>query len=522
MEGELNTNIPKNNYPQIKIGGVDFIIRTMFHDLEKAIAITLPPITTMPKPPQEKEIIPPKPSVKILMQEGWQFYRQKNYLDALEKFEAINSLSASWWQRYQAKNAAKKCRLALVKIEKMKQREQKILEVKLKAETERKLREEKLASLTARRAQEKIQKELAEKEKARLVEAEKAKQAEQIALTKAQREAEIKAKQIAEMEARQRAEQERRQTALQAQMEAERKKQAEIAKQAEMARLAEEERKRREEIARQKAASQAMPPKPTAIPPITLPAEKPAMPALAAKKKLILPHLATVIVILIVISAAIYWINSQKKPAPIAPIIPPIEEAQPPAPLFTADSKEYIDFTENIDESNFVAVLDNALEKSQPTATFRQLVIKEKNKYLSADRLLNLLNFSGIAADNYMFFVYSQLNLSENPFEAGLGPNRLGLIVRFSDSQTLTNLINNWRDNLIRNIVPFVLPQQSAITASPINSQDFIETNYKNVSIKYLNLPNKYFSIDYAIMGDKLIFATSQESMEAVIDKLSR
>lgn len=531
----------------------------------------LKPIVVAPPPPAPP--VPPKPIAKNLLKEGWALYKTQNYLDALEKFEKAG-ITANWWNRYKAKRAAQICRRELAKIEKKKENEQKILESKLKTETEKKLKEEQLA-------QRKIQKALEEKQKARLAEAEEAKRVLQATASKAQHEAEAQAKQIAETEARQKAEQQKReeiakqealraetlrqqqaevekirvetarkaeeekkrqesekqareQAILQAQLEAEKtrlrqealaeqEKQKEIAKRAEMARITEEEKKKREAEARAKHEFQTAPTPPKTIsPPVALPIEKPTIPA-PIKKKIIWPRLAITAAILIIISTAIYWINSQKKPEPIAPIIP-IIEVKPPTPLFAVDIKETIDFTGKINKTNLITALSNIIEKEQTTATFKQIIIQEsisgKTNYFSVNNLLSLLNFSGISADNFMFFAYSQENLPKNPFEAGLGSNRIGLIIQCSDSIILKNLLDNWRDNLITNLAPLLLPQQLTLLSGAIDDKNFIETAYKGVTINYLNLPNKYFSIDYAVVGNQLIFATSQESMEAVINKL--
>lgn len=543
--------------PLVNIGGVEFAVRTMNQELGRSVTplnsngrlirqIIPPPIplkqSSPPKSlppvaplPTEKPISPKIDEAKELLKTGWTLYNSKNYLDALEKFENAANVAIGWWKHYQAQKAINICRRQLAAIEKEKEKKQKSLEDKFKAETQKKLKEERLAQLQAEKEQQIKQK--AEEAVLRIKrEAELKAEQEAVLAMERRRQAELKSKQEAALAAeikkreeakkeaieRERQEKEKQEREKMAREVAERQAQAVVMAKTheEAARKIEMERKR--QAAEQQAKAEAEQKVRGAEQATKLKLqyeEKKQEKIVIPPQKLNLTLIFTAILILIISGSVLYFLNSRKTTPPIVPV----SQVQPPTPIFSVNTKKTITFQETIDKAQLINNLQSLLQEDQVAVTFKQIIFKKinagKSSYLSANDLIDLINFSGISVKNYMFFSYSQLDLPTDPFLAGLEANRLGLIVEFSNNQTAKNMMDNWGNKLLNNITPLLLPQRTA-SATAFDIKSFTKTTYRGTDIYYLNLPNKYFSLDYAIIDKELIIATSKESMEATIDKI--
>lgn len=290
----------------------------------------------------------------------------------------------------------------------------------------------------------------------------------------------------------------------------------------------------------------AAPPKQTAIlptPPIT-----PSPAAIIKKEKIFkftkLFSTRTIIVVFVILSllsGGIYWFNAQKISTdniqPQSPaLIEPLQPAALPSPIFKVESSETILLSDNSDRNNFIDKLKGIDNHEQEMGEFKQIILEKEStnakQYFSLMTLFQILEIElfiprcrdnldininqkcideQIDAANYMLFIYGQREISQNPFEAGKGRNRLGIVIK-SNEATLKSLEKNIQE------ISSVLLLREKPTAD--NDLVFQENAYRDIAIRYINLPNKYSSIDYAIVNNHLVITTSQESMYTAIDRL--
>lgn len=93
------------------------------------------------------------------------------------------------------------------------------------------------------------------------------------------------------------------------------------------------------------------------------------------------------------------------------------------------------------------------------------------------------------------------------------GP-RLGLALRVSNPLTLTPILRAWEQTMATNLQSLIIAKVS------VGAGSFASATYKNVAIRYRNLPLNTTTIDYALAGDTLLITTSKSSMFAAIDAL--
>jgi hypothetical protein len=108
----------------------------------------------------------------------------------------------------------------------------------------------------------------------------------------------------------------------------------------------------------------------------------------------------------------------------------------------------------------------------------------------------------------YNLFFYGQ---PEN------GP-RAVLIFKIDDITGLKDEMFLWEETMIYDLKKLFLGADYEEAASA----DYLDNIYKDINIRYLNLPEHDLTIDYAIIPDKnyLILSTSRESIWATIDKI--
>ncbi len=266
---------------------------------------------------------------------------------------------------------------------------------------------------------------------------------------------------------------------------------------------------------------------------------------------------------LVIILVGFGWWFANKEPASspivISPSNTPIISASPtpsrraPTPLFATDKQKTITL-----ESGGRTLKESllALAKTEELiGTFTALNIKDsEGKFLSLKEIaqnLNLEIFSMPTQDcslseedclgsktledlidltKFSLFAYSQNGSSTNsssPFAAAgeEKEGRLGLIISLKKqtSSTSAQLIASQLSNSLKDLET-LLPKEFAsfLLKTPTLPQipTFSQASYKNVIIRYLNLPTSELAIDYAIIDNKLVFATSKESMFVIIDRI--
>ncbi|MBL7155172.1 MAG: hypothetical protein ISS88_01535 [Candidatus Portnoybacteria bacterium] len=276
-----------------------------------------------------------------------------------------------------------------------------------------------------------------------------------------------------------------------------------------------------------------------------LPLKKEVKPAIKRTRlKFILISIGTIVVIA-GIGGFLYWWNYLR-------VIPPVamhyqcqdfqcvsieeegedqcltdENCQPieptvPEPLIPADETRTIELTigqENLlpDDLKLVAVQEQTLNTFK--RILAKLVSQTEKKYADLDTLASALGInlpnsilftaatSDVEGGNYTLYFYSQL--------AG---NRLVMVIALAEDVDLSQELLIWEANIKTDLKAFFLGLD--IETQPTATEGFQDNVFQDIAIRYLNFSSPDLSIDYAIVGNKLVITTSRESMYATIDAL--
>lgn len=184
-------------------------------------------------------------------------------------------------------------------------------------------------------------------------------------------------------------------------------------------------------------------------------------------------------------------------------------EPQLSAPLISIEEKSIASISE---ERNVFQLLKSEARNEQKLRTFKRIgVLKNEKDFLSLSEIFEGLEikispyaFSAMQ-DNYNLLIFNQ--------ETG---KRLGIIVEINNPENLKIQMLNWEATMLedfKNFYPIELPGQPA-------SKNFLDDNYKNVIIRYKNLPLPTLTLNYTILGNYLIICTSKDMIYSTIDRI--
>ena len=122
------------------------------------------------------------------------------------------------------------------------------------------------------------------------------------------------------------------------------------------------------------------------------------------------------------------------------------------------------------------------------------------------ENIQNVIATSSVNGDNYNLFLHN--NGEEN---------RMGLVINMGQSLDLIENLKDWENTIIDSIKPLIFKDGNLEPAT----EEFQDNIYKEIAMRYINLPISDLSIDYAIINNKLIITTSKDSMYAIIDALT-
>lgn len=208
-----------------------------------------------------------------------------------------------------------------------------------------------------------------------------------------------------------------------------------------------------------------------------------------------------------------------------------------PSPLFRADSQKVFALKTNQEKANFQEAMLQLSQTDESAGNFVYAIFKDNSgvfpsltriasfaeidlfdlpTQISAGPLKNQLDMN-----SFSFFAYSQAQINSSPFTAQINTGRLGLIISIKNStatstEDLTKTLRDLEQLMLADLAILLPSAKNDLPAKPV----FLDNVYKNTAIRYVNLPEASLSLDWAIVNDKLIFATSKESVYAIIDRL--
>lgn len=220
-----------------------------------------------------------------------------------------------------------------------------------------------------------------------------------------------------------------------------------------------------------------------------------------------------------------YFSNSQEPEVNNIPETPQIQSADDPVELISGQFREIIDYK---NDEQLINDLQTSLNKELRGGFLKNLFFKKvedfKERYLTLPELLASTNsqippqiqdnFSG----EYNLLIYQQEEGNENsPFQQSFSNNkRLVLVIKLKNKDQLDQDLLAWENTMVDDLS--LLYAEKSIGDQKTN--EFQENFYRGALIRYLNFPEPNLSIDYLVLDNLLVFATSRESTFATANKI--
>jgi len=226
-------------------------------------------------------------------------------------------------------------------------------------------------------------------------------------------------------------------------------------------------------------------------------------------------RVATIGIFLLALAGGGVYLYLKNKPSSEpAPTPAVITEPKLSASLISSEQQKIIRLA---DQETFFQALREEAKSEQPAYTFmrigalKTLPTGEAIGFLSLGEIFQDL---GITVSPYTFSeMKDNYNLLFFNQETG---KRLGMVIEANNPENLKNQMRNWEPTLLedfKNFYPVQAPGQPA-------NKNFLDDNYKNVIIRYKNLPYSTLTINYTVLGNYLIIGTSKEMIYAIIDRV--
>lgn len=263
--------------------------------------------------------------------------------------------------------------------------------------------------------------------------------------------------------------------------------------------IIEPEKPKEKPVVSAKRVEKVKPPKPLKI-------KKIILPEIRAKRRKRALIILIIVIVIVGLGWFFYWQGT--KPEPLPPPSPVIEELEVPEPIIEVDNTQKI-FLQN---TSLLTTLKAEAKLEQTAQTFERIVpIKGEKEILSLNNLIQGLRIA--------VYPYVQSELKDNytlVFYGQDGKRRLGLIIEAIDSNKLKDQLKFWEKTMLDDLKNLFLDEN---LGEP-TSKTFNDNLYKDIAIRYINLPGQDLTIDYAVSGNLLLLSTSKESMYQIIDRI--
>lgn len=255
--------------------------------------------------------------------------------------------------------------------------------------------------------------------------------------------------------------------------------------------------------------------------------KKQGFPFLSAKT---IELIGAAFLIVLISSGLVYWLGWKK----LHPSTPSAEQSSAqsgkvlPASLFPID--ETLSISLQIGQKKMLfQELEKISERNQTPGTFARILVKFVSEdgtqnYASLGDLIDSLQtafpseiLNNLDKNNYTLFLYAQRNLPSSPFAISLGKNRLGLIVTMTKQENMAQKFLSWEKTMPQDLDALFLGKRISF---PTQYQ-FADIPYREVLIRTFDRPDQFSSLNYTFSDNKIIIATSLETIETLIDKLT-
>lgn len=284
--------------------------------------------------------------------------------------------------------------------------------------------------------------------------------------------------------------------------------------------------------AREKAAKPAtstpktVPPAPVkeTVKPAPLPAKKAEKPSLNWPR-IILASVAGLVVLGLVFLLIYYlFANNQPEQQP-GTQIPAVTPGVPPEKLIAAQFEEALTL-EN--QEGFFVDFKESLAKQLKSGFFKNVLIKKienyEEKYLTLPETLALFDSQipqsvlNRLSGEYNFLIYQQpASSQDSPFQGeNSSDKRLVLALKIKNKEGLAAEMEKWRPTMVQDLGLLYFGKNLGKQKTEVFQENF----YRGALIYYLNFPEPNLSLDYLVLDDLLLLASSRESTFALVDKI--
>ncbi len=283
-----------------------------------------------------------------------------------------------------------------------------------------------------------------------------------------------------------------------------------------------------------------LPQMPAILTPDLLETKVPEPEAVLDMKKVLLVGLISIAILALIVWGLWFFLGRPpaqvtQTPSPSPSLMTTPTPIPTPTPLFKADSQKIFTLKTGQEKANFQEAIMQLVQTDEPAENFIYLLFKDsQGKFPSLDKLassteIDLFNLptqvnagplkDQLEMNSFSFFAYSQSRPDSSPFISGTNSGRIGIIILIKNATSTDDLAKSLTDleQLMFASLKILLPDaKNNFPTKPV----FLDNTYNNTAVRYINLPEPSLSLDYAILNNKLIFATSKQSMHAIIDRI--
>ena len=198
---------------------------------------------------------------------------------------------------------------------------------------------------------------------------------------------------------------------------------------------------------------------------------------------------------------------------PITQPNPPVK--QPPKPAFSSDTPNYLPLSTEGNTPEGMKTLHQRTGKEVIASGITQPV-----EFFLADQNNTRLSLTAFLSQSGITLPESVTTTLSSDFSLFMindqGQARIALAAISTNPEATKTALQQTETNLFQILSP-LLPT----TTTPATNDSFKEANYRGLSVRFLNFnPEQKLSIDYTLIKNKLIIATSKDGGRALMEKL--
>lgn len=232
--------------------------------------------------------------------------------------------------------------------------------------------------------------------------------------------------------------------------------------------------------------------------------------------KKIIPIALALIILTGVVSYFIF--SNIKQPAPVLPVVIVGTEIEEFAKI-----ENKVEFTKNdIIKMGFKENVINEKFREDNNTKELKIIIKDDNKIILLREALENIK---VETENFPSSFWNMITKSYNIFAIKTEENdfRFVVAIESNDITKLLKTMGDWEQEEVekRKMFNVFEPFFTDSKTEEDPGQYFQSANYKNINLRYINLPDKFTSFDYFASDNILVITTSKENAGRIIDILS-